>query len=385
MKALIIDFIERFGGRLAGSQAEKNAQLYLKQLLDEFCDKTDLHTFHKPIHAKFHGLKWISLLYFIALIVALYNTRIALVLAVLTAWLFWGNFVSFRGILNPFYPKIESWNVTGTIEPKGEVRSTIAVAGHMDSTREFIWWYHFKQRGIYLNVLGGVLFFTFGIVPLLGLLFCNSAGISGWVYYVWLFYAILSPTVLSFAFIHGKEVVPGAQDNLSGIVTAFYTVKAFTDENRLQHTRLKMISFGSEETGLCGSAAYVEAHKEQLLKENAHLVNLDGIMNINEIQVLTKERMAGIHYTKSLITAVENSFKAKKVAYRKDVLNIGGTDGAYFVRNGIPSTTILGLPTDRLDPTYHTRLDVPEFVDERAMESVREVLVDFIQKHDLVT
>ncbi len=383
MKALIIDFIDRFGGRLAGSEAEKNAQLYLKQLLDGFCDHTDLHTFKKPIRAKFHGLKWISLLYLIALVFALYNTLIALILALITAFLFWGNFVSFRGILNPFYPKIESWNVTGTIEPKGEVRSTIAIAGHMDSTREFIWWYWFKQRGMYLNIIGGVLFFTFSLVPLLGLLFCNTSGVSGWVYNVWLFYAVLSPAILSFAFIHGKQVVPGAQDNLSGIVTAFYAVQAFSGENRLQHTRLKMISFGSEETGLSGSAAYVEAHKEELLKENMHLINLDGIMNIEEIQVLTKERMAGVQYSKSLISALTTSFKTKGVAYRENVLNIGGTDGAYFIRNGIPSTTILGLPTSRLDPTYHTRMDIPEFVDEKAMQCVKEVLIDFIQNRDM--
>jgi len=385
MKALITDFIDRFGGRLAGSEAEKNAQLYLRQLLDEFCDHTDLHTFDKPIRAKFHGLKWISLLYLGALVLALYHTLFSIILGLLTAFLFWGNFVSFRAILKPFYPNITSWNITGTIEPKGEVKQTIAIAGHMDSTREFIWWYRFKQQGIYLNIIGGVLFLTFTLVPLLGLLFCGTSGVTGWVYYLWLFYAVLSPTILSYTFIHGKNVVPGAQDNLSGIVTAFYTVKAFSGKNRLQHTRLKMISFGSEETGLCGSEAYVEAHLKQLQQENLHLVNLDGIMNLKELQVLTNERMAGVRYTESLISELEASFNAKSISFRKNVLNIGGTDGAFFVRNGISATTILGLPTDRLDPTYHTRLDIPEYIEEQAMESVKEVLIDFIEKKERIS
>jgi len=382
MKAFIIDFIDRFGGRLAGSEAEKNAQLYLKQRLAEFCDHTDLHTFHKPIRAKFHGLKWISLVFLAALVMALFNSLISLLLAVVTAILFWWNFVSFRGILNPFYPKIESWNVTGTIEPTGEVKQTIAISGHMDSTREFIWWYRLKQRGIYLNIVAGILFLTFSLVPILGLVFCGGAGVYGWVYTVWVVYAILSPAVLSFAFIHGNIVVPGAQDNLSGIVTAYYVAKAFSDKNRLQHTRLKMISFGSEETGLCGSAAYVEAHLQQLKAENLQLINLDGIMNMKEIQVLKKERMAGVNYSPEIIHDLGVSFKEKGIAYRENTLNIGGTDAAYFIRSGIPCTTILGLPTDRLDPTYHTRLDVPEHVDEKAMIAVKDVLIDYITRQD---
>jgi Iap family predicted aminopeptidase len=47
-------------------------------------------------------------------------------------------------------------------------------------------------------------------------------------------------------------------------------------------------------------------------------------------------------------------------------------DGASFMWQGIPAVTILGLNVKHHDPTYHTRIDLPEYVEEEAMQATRQ-------------
>ena len=67
---------------------------------------------------------------------------------------------------------------------------------------------------------------------------------------------------------HGDNPVHGACDNLSGVSIAFDMLKHFADPNEkgkstLKNTRIKFVSFGSEETGLTGSTQYVKEKAEE--------------------------------------------------------------------------------------------------------------------------
>jgi len=53
-----------------------------------------------------------------------------------------------------------------------------------------------------------------------------------------------------------------------------------------------------------------------------------------------------------------------------------------MVRQGVPTVSIIGQSTEKLDPTYHTRLDTPECVDERALELTKRAVVKFIEDWD---
>lgn len=78
--------------------------------------------------------------------------------------------------------------------------------------------------------------------------------------YLWWFFLLASPLTMVWWSMYTEEGVPGAQDNLSGIAIAFETFRHFSDaksngQSILKNTRIKFISFGSEEKGLCGSRA----------------------------------------------------------------------------------------------------------------------------------
>ncbi|MEO1434602.1 MAG: M28 family peptidase [Bacteroidota bacterium] len=384
MIGLIEEIIDRFGGRLAGSKAERDAQLFLQKKLEALGADTQIHTFLAPLKAKPYALKLNIFGYWVSLIVTSQHVAAGLILAALNTILFTASFVLFSDIMDGLFPKKESLNLTASLEPQGEVKQTIIVAGHIDSTLEYIWWYWFKNFGMVLTLISGFSVLLFPLAIAIGfMLNPSNPPVSG----ILLVFAILSPTTLTMFFMRNNTVVPGAQDNLSAITVAFHILERLAHPDKegkseLQHTRLKMVSFGSEETGLKGSKAYAKAHEVELKAENALIINMDGIMNVNEFSILKGELMTRIEYDSSIRSDLQAAFDAQGVEYRTGKLTVGATDGAPFVKVGIPAATILALPIGRLDPTYHTRLDRPEFIDPKALQICRDAVIDLIRKRD---
>lgn len=368
----------KFGGREAGSPQEKQAQLYFKSLLEKFCTSVSIHEFDVPVKAKFESLKIFCIIHIISLLFFRFSPAAAFVLSLLNAVFYLGHFVTYRHWLDFLYPKKKSCNVIGVIEPKQKTVSTVIVSGHMDSTKEFIWWYRLKHPGLVLTVLSG---FVIGLFPFfsLAVLIFNSDSIiseSGW----WLF-TLATPMLILLFSIHGGTVIQGAQDNLSGIAIAYAVGKHFAG-NKPEKTRIKVISFGSEECGLRGAEAYAKQYNQELRDEHAICINLDGVKDADKLHLFTAETNPMVKYPAWLVRKMEDAFQSCGVRYFKKALPIGATDGAAMQRCGIPSVTIIGQSTEKLDPTYHTRLDVPACVDEKALDDVMKVVVQFIEGID---
>jgi len=267
------------------------------------------------------------------------------------------------------------------VEPLEHASATVIISGHMDSTLEFIWWYRLKDFGVVLTVLSGFLIALFPLVSALALV----QQFAGWNFslaqYAWWCFTLASPITLVFFNIHGKNAVQGAQDNLSGIAVAAEVGKYFS-QHKLKHTRVRIVSFGCEEPGLRGSDAYAKTYREELKRENAVCINLDGIKDADKLTIVTAEPMVLAKYNPSVIKKLEVAFQDTSVPYLKKAVPFGATDGVSFERQGIPAVSIIGMSTEKLDPTYHTRLDIPEYVDPQALEFTKNAIVKFIQTLD---
>lgn len=375
--------IEKFGPRRAGSDSENKAQNYLFEELNQFCDKCENQVFYSALTAKFQSLRLFCLVYLTSYALFFYYPIISFFLALLNSVCFFLHFNSYRHILDFLFPKIKSSNVSGYIDPSSNLKQTIIFAGHMDSTPEFIWWYWFKNWGARAMIYAGVSFVVFPVFILMSIYFPELHFKSIFQIILGLF-GLAIPLSVVFYFIHGKLVVPGAQDNLSGISVAFHTIKNLAHKypNGLKHTRIRMISFGSEETGLRGSNAYVKKNIEELIKENACLINLDGILDGNQIHIVKSEPMPWIQYDKHLIKSLSETFRNEKLSFKTGILPIGATDGASFARKKIPALTVIGLPLSGLHPTYHTRLDTIEWLNNDTLNKVTDVLVKFAENLD---
>ena len=376
MLAYIEDIITRFGGRYFGSGQEKAAQLYTAEILRKYCDKVDVEEFQSALEAHFQSLKVFCVVYLRVIVLLRVDVRIAGVLGILNSILYLGHFVTYRHWLDFLWPKKPSWNVIGDIEPTDTVKSTLIIAGHIDSVKEFKWWYRFKHNGAVLTVIAGFLIPLLGIYALLSI-FITAA----WFTYLWWLFALMTPVLIVFYNMHGEEVVDGASDNLTGVAMAVEMAKVFSDD-KLKHTRLRLISFGAEEAGLRGAWAYARQHKAQLIKEKAFLFNLDTIKDLEHLTIGTGEANTLVSYKKEYVELVEDAFKVTGTGYKKLPLMVGASDASAFCIEGLPAICVIGMESEKLDPSYHTRLDVIEYVRPEALEAMKKVTIQFAKTWD---
>ena len=376
MLSYINDIITRFGGRYFGSKQEKEAQLYTADILRKYCDKVEVEEFQSALEAHFQSLKIFCTVYVLVLVLLKIDVRVAGIVGIVNSILFMGHFVTYRHWLDFLFPKKPSWNVIGDIEPTGHVRDTLIIAGHIDSVKEFKWWYRLKHTGAMFTVMAGFSITLLGIYALLGI-FIHA----GWYGYGWWLFVLLAPLQIVFFDMHGPDVVHGASDNLTGVAMAVEMAKVFS-EKRLKNTRLRLISFGSEEAGLRGAWAYSHDHKQQLLEEKAFLYNIDTIKDTEHLTIGTSEVNTLVFYKKEHIDMVEKAFIDVGVPVKKLPLSVGASDGSAFHINGIPAICVIGMDSGKLDPAYHTRLDVIECINPKALETMKKVLIRFVENWD---
>lgn len=383
-KRLIERVITRFGPRRAASDAERKAQEYFLQVWGEFSDFTKLHEFHAPLRAKFALLKPVFFVYALALIVVWVFPAGAVFLSTAAALTFVVAFIMNYPALDMFYKHYDSCNAIADLPSEFPAKLTLILSGHSDSTPEFKWWYRWKQFGIRAMVISGA---GLALYPLFCVLALATAGTHAqhsptWLGYVWLAFAATAPLSVTYWDIHGETISPGAQDNLSGVAVATEAARVLAEGPRLKHVAVRVIGFGAEETGLRGSCAYVKDHLHRLKQENVLLLNFDGILDADNLHILTGEPFSFVKYDKKRVAELESSFRAVGANVKKGALPIGGTDAVSFKKAGLEALTVVGLPLNRLHPTYHTRLDQPQYVQEKALQHCIEAAVHYARALD---
>jgi hypothetical protein len=384
MLNLIKEIIEQTGPRRAGTDAETKAQHLLLAKCAEHTDKTEFLPFSEYLDARFGKLKYYAAIFFVCMALYLILPIAAAILSAANALILILDMGMYRDVLTSIPGKKQtSSNATATLEPQGAVRSTLIFSAHIDSTPEFTWWYRYGHAGVVLTVLGMVL-----IVLQAVFLTIHALHSTPYDLYVWIAFILLSPLTIVIWSMLGKEVVQGAADNLSGIAIAFEVFKTLADKHEkgrsvLRNTRLRFVSFGSEERGLCGSRAYAALRKSQLLSENAHLLNIDNVRLATEFTIMGRELLSGTIHSPVLIKGLQDSFKALDIPYKMGMVPIGGSDAISLARVGIPSVTVIGMNSKRHDFTYHTRHDIPENIEPQALEKLRDVLLDFVKRWDV--
>ena len=382
--------VERFGPRSPGSEAERQAQDWVAEHFATLAGpkQVQVQRFRSALTGKFVSLKLFTGLFVLSMVLAWFNLALAGGIALVNAILFLGHFVMYRDWLDPLFRQMESTNVIATLEPHKNVRSTLVIAGHVDSATEFTWWYRFKQTGIAMTVLAGFVMVLGGIyLPLAALSAPDLSGLSGLGRLPWLLLALASPMLLTMWSIHGDRVVDGAIDNLSGLAVAWGVGRHFADPaqpglSQLQHTRIKLVSFGSEECGLKGSRAYVKEYEHDLRSEGAVLLNMESFKDDQFLTILTGEAFTGARYPRSLNDRLGESLKASGCNFTETMLMVGATDATSFANRGLPATCVIGLSSSKLDETYHTRLDNMDNLTPTGMEAMLKTLVHFIEAWD---
>ena len=156
----------------------------------------------------------------------------------------------------------------------------------------------------------------------------------------------------------------GAYDNASGSVGIMELFHHFL-ANPPKRT-LRFIWCGSEEMGLLGSRAYVEAHKDEMDKYVYNLnVDMIGVVLGREIAVSTAEQSL-VHYIGYIGKEIGIAVKSTQGVY--------SSDSTPFADAGVPATSFA-----RISPMggakIHTRQDVIDHMSVEAFDSSLKLMV----------
>lgn len=266
-----------------------------------------------------------------------------------------------------------SANLVGTL-PADEPRGLVMLSAHYDSKSQ-----------VFPVVLRAAFFIAgFGGAALLGIALLavgvmKAAGVdatgSRAGFCVSLLPAVL---LLALVFNHTGNRSPGALDNASGVAIILELARVLAREP-LGHLEVRVVAFGCEEMGLCGSINYLEAHAGRLRARPFYMLNFDmpfsssGTLGINtgfEVPVRrTSEKLNRL----AREAAEQMGFEVRGIS-----LPVGAAaDHMPWTRHGFEATGFVSAST-----RVHRPADSADRVDREGLRRAGEVALSIVRRLD---
>lgn len=369
------------GPRPAGSEQEHEAQKLMAAELDGACDKVEIEPF--DVHpGAFLGWILTDGIMMIAAIVLFFFGMSAIALALCALSLIFAivEFLLYKKLLDPFFPKKTSHNVVTVRKPKGEVRRRIIFSGHADSANEWRFTYYGGSKLLVpiigLSFVGILLGLVLGIWAVAaGHAFsATDSGALNVMRYVFLAWIPILFTALFFE--NKKRPVMGANDDLTGCFISMAVVKYMQQHDiRFENTEVWVVLTGSEEAGLRGAKAFCKAHKNELSDVETVFVGLDTIRDYDFAAVYSRDLTGTVKNDAGACALVKEAAKQTGLDLPYKSVFFGATDAAAVTQAGMKAVSVAAM-----DPApakyYHTRLDTADNLDIKTVEAVLGVALE---------
>ena len=142
-----------------------------------------------------------------------------------------------------------------------------------------------------------------------------------------------------FGFVKWDEIVPGANDYLTGCASSVAILK-YLEENdiRFENTEVIAMTSGCEEAGLRGAKAYVKAHEKELKEVETCVVGADTFRDLETMAVYDRDLSGTVQHHWGAKHLVQNAGRNCGYDLKFESIYIGGCDAAAFTQKGIPAT-----------------------------------------------
>jgi hypothetical protein len=304
---------------------------------------------------------------------------------------FIAQFLFYWPLLDPLFPARKGFNISGSIEPEGEVSQQVIVSAHHDAAYVF----HILDRlpKLYTPLMAiGVLLL---VVATLISLVASIMSLFGALLPQWIAIALLVGGVfeIPYLFFTTSQVVPGAGDNMIAVAIAAGTGRIFGEaktggNNPLNHTRLILASFDAEECGLRGARAYIRAHGDELLKTKTYVLNMDTIYQVKALNFMDADLNSTVKLSHEMAQQCVDI--AGSMGYKAAISRMspggGSTDAAAFGEAGIEATNLAAMSFNIKDFeqgfVYHTPRDISKYIEPEAVEASLKVIRQYILEKD---
>ena len=178
-------------------------------------------------------------------------------------------------------------------------------------------------------------------------------------------------SVAAFADIGARPVVPGANDNLSGVAVVLELARAL-QERPVTGVRVLLVSTGSEESFMEGMRGFARRHFPSLPRERTEIVCLDSVGSPELILIEGEGMLKMRDYTPELRDRIAALAERAGVHLRRR-LRLGlATDGLIGLKAGYPSAALGSVTKYKLPLNYHSPRDT---ADALVYETVRDAAV----------
>jgi hypothetical protein len=183
-----------------------------------------------------------------------------------------------------------------------------------------------------------------------------------------------------------SEVVPGANDNGSGVATAV-SLAATLGESPAASLDVWVVLTGGEECLMEGMRSFVRSHRDDLDPASTFVLNLDSVGR-GDVRFEVSEGPAVSYELGSRLTelagAIAEADAGGENRFRATALRHGfATDVLPARLARIPGTTITSLEPGALVPAnYHTHGDVPDALDPEAIDRAHDFALELIRRLD---
>lgn len=376
--------IEHFGPREPGSEAERNAQDFVRQELEPYADSVSVEPFSVAPKGLLCFVPLCGVLMAAAVflfsplpLLAFLSCLAALTIIVLQFGRYWQ-------VLDPLLPKGTSCNVYAVRRAAQAPRRRIIVNGHADSAYEM----RFNLAGqLPMTVAVLLLFGSLFLITLLSAANLFSGALSAAAPVLWhvaapLRFLCLLGSVVAFLFIRFNVVVPGANDNLSGAFMAAAVFRWFYEQGvRFEETEVCCLVTGSEEAGLRGAKAFAAKHRAECTELETAVIVTDTLRDTDHLAVCVRDLNGTVKNHPGLGTLLREAGEKLGIPVGNTVVFLGSSDATAFTQAGIPATALSAM-----DPSppryYHTRLDTWSNMDADCLARGAAVLLEAVQAYD---
>jgi len=391
--ALTDEVVEKFPGRVAGTEACRKAGERVKEEFSKYCDRGSVKMEEFGVHPQ-SFLKYIPglvVFYFAGALLLYFGFNAAsLVCFTVAILVFYAQFLRYHHLLDPLFPKKKGYNIRGSIEPEGAVKQQIIICAHHDAAYVFQILARFPKLYFPL-MMGGVLLLIIGFLVSLSasVLYLFGMQIPSWIALALIACGVFE---LPFLFFTTGQVVPGAGDNMVAVAIAAETGKLFNAAKEagspLKNTRLILASFDAEEAGIRGARAFIRQHRKELTDTKTFVLNMDTIYRLRDLNFFDADLNSTVWLSKEMAQECLDIAGALGYSARISRMSPGGgsTDAAAFGEADIEATNLSAMSFNVKDYSqgfvYHSERDVSSRIEPEVVGAVLKIIRGYIQKKD---